>query len=372
MSFELVNHKNIRNNKKSIPKDLDIDRASSLKLYKFAKRLRVVEEIISQEYHPANQMRCPVHFCIGQEAAPASLNLILEKKDFLFSHHRSHGYYLAKNGPLKKLVAELYGKEDGANGGLAGSQDISYIKNNFFSGAILGGSIGIAVGNAMAQKIDKKKGITVVGFGESASDVGLFWESVNYAFLKNLPILFICENNDYSVFSRQSKRQAGKEIFEKVKTFGKYSEKIFGNNICSLYKKIQNITYSMRKKPHPFFLEVITYRHSSHYGPESDLNIGYRTLEELNFWKNYCPIKMLEKKMIKKKFITKNYIDQMNKNFSKEVISAINFSKQSCFPKKLNIYNLHYAEESLHQKKISKINENIKITISSKKKIIGY
>ena len=156
MFFSKINHHNITKNKKLIPRDIDIDKNISLKLYKFAQRLRIIEEKLAQEYHPANEMRCPVHFCIGQEAIPSVLNIVLKKKDYLFSHHRSHGYYLSKKSPLKKLVAELYGKENGSNGGLAGSQDISYSDNNFFSGAILAGSIGIAIGNAMAQKIDNK------------------------------------------------------------------------------------------------------------------------------------------------------------------------------------------------------------------------
>ena len=104
MSFEKVNHLNIQKLKKNIPKDININRFKAIKLYKFAKRLRIIEQKLSNEYHPANQMRCPVHFCIGQEAIPASLNISLKDKDYLFSHHRSHGYYLSKNAPLKKLV----------------------------------------------------------------------------------------------------------------------------------------------------------------------------------------------------------------------------------------------------------------------------
>ena len=372
MFFSKINHHNINKNKKSIPRDIDIDKNISLKLYKFAKRLRIIEEKLAQEYHPANEMRCPVHFCIGQEAIPSVLNLVLKKKDYLFSHHRSHGYYLSKKNSLKKLVAELYGKENGSNGGLAGSQDISYPDNNFFSGAILAGSIGIAIGNAMAQKIDNKKGITVVGFGESACDVGLFWEAINFAYLKKLPILFICENNNYSVFSPQKKRQAGVEIYEKVKTFGKYSEKIFGNNMNSLHEKINQIVKAMRKKPHPFFLETITYRISGHYGPENDLNIGYRDNKEIQFWKDYCPVNMMENKLLKKKAISKNNINIIKKNFVKEINQAINYARKSKFPKDLDIYNLNYGKALSLEKKIISLNKNSMLSKNSKKKIIGY
>lgn len=371
MSFENINHKNIYKNKKLIPLDKKLDKKKSLKLYNFAKRLRIIEETLSKEYHPANQMKCPVHFCIGQEAVPASLNLLLKKNDFLFSHHRSHGYYLSKKSPLNAMVSELYGKSSGANGGLAGSQDISFAKNNFFSGAILAGAIGISVGNAYAQKLDSTKGITVVGFGESACDVGLFWESINYAFLKKLPILFICENNNYSVFSPQNKRQAGSEIFEKVKGFGGYSEKVFGNNICDLYTKLEKIIRKMKKNSHPYFLEVVTYRFSAHYGPEDDIDIGYRTKKEFQFWKNICPIKLLEQKLLKEKVISEKYINFFSKKIDIEINKAISSAKKNKFPKQFN-FKLLNNNNKLNNKKINTISTNIKLSSLSKKKIIGY
>ena len=371
MSFEKVNHLNIQKLKKKIPRDTIINRAKSLKLYKFAKRLRIIEERLSKEYHPSNEMRCPVHFCVGQEAIPASLNISLKDRDYLFSHHRSHGYYLSKNAPLKKLVSELYGKVTGTNSGMAGSQDISFLDKNFFSGAILAGSIGISVGNALAQKIDKKKGITVVGFGESASDVGLFWESVNYAFLKKLPILFICENNNYSVFSPQKKRQAGQDLYKKVKSFGKYSEKIFGNNICNLSNKIDKIIKSIRNNNHPYFLEVLTYRFSSHYGPENDLDIGYRSKNEFKFWKNYCPINLLESSLLKKNFINQNFIKDFEKKVLNEINQSIQYAKKSKFPKKFNFKYLNINNSS-KKNKIKVLEKKFSKTVLSKKKIIGY
>jgi TPP-dependent pyruvate/acetoin dehydrogenase alpha subunit len=103
------------------------DEAETAKaLHRFMLRLRICEESLAREYHPADEMRCPVHFCVGQEAVPAALSLLLRDDDYLYCHHRSHGYYLAKNAPMPALFAELYGKSTGANAGLAGSQDISF------------------------------------------------------------------------------------------------------------------------------------------------------------------------------------------------------------------------------------------------------
>ena len=108
-----------------------------LKIYYNLLLIRSIEEAIVERYHPADKMRCPVHLCIGQELAPAVFNLLLKPKDSVWSHHRSHGYYISKGGSIKEMIAEFYGKKTGTNGGLAGSQELSYPKTNFYSGPIL-------------------------------------------------------------------------------------------------------------------------------------------------------------------------------------------------------------------------------------------
>src|SRR5215212_10080859 len=171
-----------------------IEHKEAYALYAFMMRLRLCEEALAAEYHPADEMRCPVHFCVGQEAVPAALSLLLRDDDYLYCHHRSHGYYLAKHAPMPALFAELYGKATGANAGLAGSQDISFASRRFFSGAILAGATAVATGTALALQQQGGDQVAVAGFGESATDEGIFWESVNYAALARLPMVFVCEN----------------------------------------------------------------------------------------------------------------------------------------------------------------------------------
>jgi len=199
-------------------------------LHGFMLRLRRCEEALAAEYHPADEMRCPVHFCVGQETVPAALSLLLRDDDYLYCHHRSHGYFLAKKAPMNALFAELYGKSTGANAGLAGSQDISYPARRFFSGAILSGATSIAAGTALALQLEGPGFVSVAGFGESATDEGIFWETVNYAALAKLPLVLVCENNNYSVFSPQLKRSPLDNISTRVATFGMPSKAIFGNN----------------------------------------------------------------------------------------------------------------------------------------------
>jgi len=346
--MKLINHENIfkinKYNKISLK---GINKKLALKLYTFMLRLRICEEALSEEYHPADEMRCPVHFCSGQEAVPAALNNLLKNKDYVFSHHRSHGYYLAKNAPMKKLFAEIYGKATGANSGLAGSQDISYPKNNFFSGAILTGATSIGLGTAMALKMkSRNNNVVVTGFGEAATDEGIFWESINYAALKKLPIIFVCENNNYSVFSHQSKRQSGKGITEKAKAFGVESKSIFGNDICLVHNELKKAIFKARKNKGPFLLETFTYRYNGHVGPLSDDLVGYRSEKEISFWKKNCPIVLFEEILIKKKYLNQKEILVIKKRINSEIKDSFNYAKKSDFPTIKSWKDLNFSNKT--------------------------
>ena len=254
-----------------------LETATLRDLYRQMLRLRRTEEALLQEYHPADEMRCPIHFCVGQEAVPAALSLLVKAEDYLLSHHRSHGYYFAKSAPLRELFAEIYGKATGANGGQAGSQDISHHESRFYSGAILAGSISLAVGVAFGLQHQDSNSISIAGFGEGATDEGAFWEAMNYAGVKRLPVLFVCENNRYATYSDQLKRQASDNICERVATFGVRSRRVFGNDVAAVYRTLQTEMNSVRKGQGPALVEAYTYRWNSHVGPEDDGVNAYRT-----------------------------------------------------------------------------------------------
>ena len=242
----------------------------------------------------------PCSFLSWTESVPAALYQLLTKNDYLFSHHRSHGYYLSKKCPPEKLFAELYGKSGGANSGIAGSQDISFSNNNFYSGAIIAGAISIAVGAALSLKLDQKKNIAVCGFGESAADQGIFWESLNYASLSKIPLLFICENNNLSVLSPQKKRQSGKSIALKAKSFGVNSVQVYGNDPIKVYNEIKKAIFYIKKYQKPFLIESFTYRAISHVGPLSDDASNLKLKKEYKFWLKNSPYENLKKELLKK------------------------------------------------------------------------
>ena len=305
------------------------DEADTAKgLQRFMLRLRLCEEALAREYHPADEMRCPVHFCVGQEAVPAALSLLLRDDDYLYCHHRSHGYYLAKHAPMPQLFAELYGKATGANAGLAGSQDISFAQRRFFSGAILAGATAIATGTALALQQQGGDRVAVAGFGESATDEGIFWESVNYAALAKLPMIFVCENNNYSVFSPQLKRSPFDNISERVERFGVPCYAIFGNDALLVHRTLREAIARARAGQGPSFIEAYTYRWSGHYGPASDDLVGYRPNEDLEAWKKNCPIDLLEEAM----GISREDKAMLVKKYETEIAEAFRFAKTSPFP----------------------------------------
>ena len=308
--------------------EADLGRA----LYRFMLRLRMCEDAIAREYHPADEMRCPVHFCVGQEAVPAALSLLLRTDDYLYSHHRSHGYYLAKHAPMQALFAELYGKSTGANGGLAGSQDISYPARRFFSGAVLAGATAIAAGTALAAKLERTDHVVVAGFGEAATDEGIFWETVNYAALAKRPVVLVCENNKYSVFSPILKRTSSDNLSERVATFGMECSTIFGNDAPLVNRTLAAAIARARDGRGPTFVEAYTYRWSGHYGPADDDPVGYREPGELEAWKRNCPIALLENALRERGLMTDDEKQALVHEFDSEIDACFRFAKTSPFP----------------------------------------
>lgn len=313
--------------------DLDgVSRELGLKLYRFMLRLRRCEEAILKEYHPKDEMRCPVHFCLGQEAVPAALNSVLDPEDYLFSHHRTHGYFLAKEPSLRPFLAELYGRSTGSNAGRAGSMDLSMPEVNFHAGAIMPGALAIALGVAYSFKLRKSPRVAVAGFGEGAAEEGLFWEAVNYASVQKLPVVFVCENNRYAVFSDQTKHQPDRTLYKRVDSFGMKSFAVFGNDVLTTRALLHRAVEDCRAGSGPWFVEAMTYRWNAHVGPEPDADIGYRDDAEVQFWKKNCPLSILEPALLEAKWLTADAKEKMIGEIDAEIEDAFTFAKASPWP----------------------------------------
>ncbi len=315
-------------------------------LYRSMVRLRRCEEALIERYRRAEEMKCPVHFTLGQEAVPAALSLLVQPDDFLFSHHRCHGYYLAKKAPMRAFFAELFGKATGANGGLAGSQEISMPSANFYSGAILTGASSIAVGSAFAFKHRGTSQIAVAGFGEAATEEGIFWEGITYASVKNLPLVFVCENNLYSMYSAQLARQPGDDISQRVASFGMKTHTVFGNDAPAAYRALSQAVEHARSGEGPVFLEFYTYRWNAHVGPEPDDHLNYRTGPEIDFWKTNDPIDLLGEKLTAAGLLPASLKETMIAEIDAEIADAFEFASSSPFPADVNLEALNLSPSS--------------------------
>ncbi|MBN1788059.1 MAG: thiamine pyrophosphate-dependent dehydrogenase E1 component subunit alpha [Sedimentisphaerales bacterium] len=304
-----------------------------VQMYQLMKKIRITEEAIANRYSQW-KMRCPTHLCSGQEAVAAAVGTILRKDDFVVSMHRAHGHYLGKGGNLKKMLAEIHGKAGGCSGGKGGSMHLTDKSVNFMgSTAIVGGTIPIGVGLGLSIKLGKSNQVSVVFLGDGATEEGVFYESVNFAAVKKLPVLFICENNLYSVYSPLSVRQpVGRKISEMVNSIGIESEHGDGNNAGEVYDKIRRAVDAIRKDGLPRFLEFATYRWREHCGPNFDNDIGYRTEEEFESWKRRDPIVLFEEKLLTDKAISKKMIEKIEADIQKEVDEAFDYAASSDFP----------------------------------------
>ncbi|HJP19837.1 MAG: acetoin dehydrogenase [Gammaproteobacteria bacterium] len=307
-------------------------------------RIRIIEEKLASIY-AEQEMRCPVHFCIGQEAVPVGVCQSLNSTDTVLSNHRSHGHYLAKGGCLKKMIAELYGKATGCTSGKGGSMHLIDNSVNFLgASSIVAGTIPIAVGVGFFNKLRNLESISVVFFGDGATEEGLFYESLNFAALHNLPVLFVCENNFYSVYSPLSVRQpARRKIYKLAKAMGLDSTKVDGNNVNSIYFASLDALNSIRCGKGPYLIEAETYRWLEHCGPNFDNNIGYRTEEEFLEWKKRDSLKNLENKLLKELIISESLIKTLKNEITEEVMDAIDYAKSSPFPEAKELNKTVYA-----------------------------
>lgn len=305
---------------------------------------RVVEETIASKYHE-NKMRCPVHLSIGQEAISAAFSQIVSMNDFAMSSHRAHLHFLAKGGSLRSMIAEIYGKKNGCSSGKGGSMHLIDLSVNFMgSTAIVGNTIPVSAGLALASKIKKEKDITYIFFGDGAIEEGVFYETINFAIVKKLSIIFICENNFYSVYTSLSARQPKKrKIYKMVEAMGIKTYNVDGNNPIKCYNAFLNSKKYVSLKNKPAFLEFKTYRHLEHCGPNNDDDLNYRSKREIKEWKKKDPIQNFEKILIKKKILNQQKILLIKEKIAKEVAYAFYKAEKDKFPKQNEAYKGVYA-----------------------------
>ncbi len=265
--------------------------SSALDCFRDILRIRLIEEAIAEEY-PKQEMRCPVHLSTGQEAAAVGICRTLTTDDWVFSAHRSHAHYLAKGGNLKRMLAEIYGRASGCVGGRGGSMHLSDLDSGFVAATpIVGSTIPIAVGAALTSQLNKSNRVVVAFFGEAALEAGVLHESINFACVRRLPIIFACENNQYSVYSPLSVRQPeNRSPSQAAAGHGIPTLLVDGNDVGAVSAAASEAMVLARAGAGPTFIEMSTYRLRQHCGPDFDDDLEYRPLEEIAYWKERDPV----------------------------------------------------------------------------------
>ena len=309
-----------------------------MQIYKMMLRVRLFEERVIELY-PKEEIRTPVHMYVGQEAIAAGVCHNLLGGDYVFTNHRCHGHCLAKGMSMFSIMAELYGRRTGCCKGKGGSMHLSDPdKRIMATSAIVGGNIPIAVGAGLALKFRKDRNISVVFFGDGAVDEGAFYESLNFAALKKLPVLFVCENNFYATNSPLKARQPLDNIFKKGEVFGIKGFRCDGNDAVEIFETSKKLIGKIRKVSRPYLMECRTYRWKGHVGPDCDFEKGCRPKYELETWLRKCPVRRLEARLLKKGLLTEVKIEKLRYEVKEEIIEAEVFAKKSDFPAAGELY----------------------------------
>lgn len=297
------------------------------------RRIRTVEETIAERY-AEQQMRCPTHLSSGQEAVSAAAGLALRQSDLAVSGHRAHAHYIAKGGDIKGLVAEIYGKADGCSGGKGGSMHLVDESVGFIgSTAIVGGTIPVGVGLAYGLMMQEKDALACIFLGDAAVETGAFYESLNFAVLKHLPVLFLCENNLYSVYSPLSVRQTDKaRIHQRVAGLGCETRLVDGNDVVASYEAIAAFADEVRSGGGPRFLEFDTFRWREHCGPNYDDDLGYRPPELVETWFERDPVALFEKRAVAEGRLEASEIEAIQAEVDREVADAFETAIAAPFP----------------------------------------
>jgi 2-oxoisovalerate dehydrogenase E1 component len=304
------------------------------RFYRALYLIRRVEEEIAAVY-PTDKIKSPVHLSIGQEAVSVGVCEALRSDDVVFGSYRSHALYLAKGGNLRKMIAELYGKADGCAKGKGGSMHLIDVQARVMgASAVVGTTIPQAVGFAYAVKLQRKDSVVVSFFGDGATDEGVFYESLNFAALKSLPIIFICENNSYAIHTHQLQRQKLGNICERAAVHGMPAEQISNNDVIRIHERVSEAVKKLRSGVSgPFFFECLTYRLKEHVGPNDDFQLGYRSREEAAPWIAGDPITKLGGRLDPQRR------RQIEMNVEAEIRDAFAFAEASEFPDASELYS---------------------------------
>ena len=301
-------------------------------LYRSMALIRKTEEKIVALY-PEQEMRCPVHLSIGQEAPAVGVSAALNVDDVVYSGHRCHAHYLAKGGALRAMIAELYGRVTGCARGKGGSMHLVDPSVGMMgASAVVGGSMPLAVGAALAAQMRGRDTVAVSFFGDGAVEEGVFHECVSFAALRRLPVIFACENNFYATYSPLASREVKDNIYERVAPLGIPGVRLDGNDVTAVYRAATKAVARARAGGGPTLLEMRTYRWRDHVGPGYDVSVGYRAQAEVDAWIACDPVATFGRALEAAGVLAARARARLDASLDRDVDDAVAFAKASQFP----------------------------------------
>ncbi len=301
-------------------------------LYREMRRIRVFEEQIALAVE-GSEIGGPAHLAIGQEAIAVGVCSVLRRDDLIFGGHRSHGHYLAKGGPMPELAAEIFGRATGCAGGRGGSMHLVATDVGLLgTSALVGGGMGAGVGVALANRLAGLDRLSAIFFGDGAVEEGVFAETLNFAALKKLPVLYICENNLYSSHMPIQTRQPRGEIWRHAAPYGIPGLRVDGNDVVAVREATIEAVRRARAGEGPTLFEFMTYRWRGHVGPAFDVDKGLRTQAELDAWIARCPIERLRNGLAADGTLGTEERVAIDAAVVAEVDDAMRFARSSPFP----------------------------------------
>lgn len=296
------------------------------RLFRGLYRIRRLEEEVARAY-PSDKIKSPVHLSIGQEAVSVGVCEALRPQDVVFGTYRGHALYLAKGGDLNAMVAELFGKATGCTRGKGGSMHLIDPEAGVMGmSAVVGTTIANAAGYAYALKTRRSDAVVVSFFGDGATEEGVFSETLNFASLKRLPVLFVCENNGYAIHTHQSRRQGRSDIAARAEANGVPADRLDGNDVYGILRRTHEVLAEVRTGGGPWFFEVSTYRWQEHVGPNTDFQLGYRTEAEVRPWVENDPLRAVAADLPAAQRVA------IEAEVEAEVAAAFAFAEASPFP----------------------------------------
>jgi pyruvate dehydrogenase E1 component alpha subunit len=315
----------------------EADAATIASHYRSVLLIRRVEKEIVRIY-PSDKIKSPVHLSIGQEAVAVAVCQQLTHDDVLFATYRSHATYLAKGGDLQAMWAELYGRAGGCARGKAGSMHlVDTAVNVMGTSAIVASGISNAVGYALGMQMQGRPGVVVCFFGEGATDEGAFHESINFAALRRLPVLFVCENNGYAIYSPVADRMAG-DLLLRIESYDVPAAAVSDGDIFSMREAAGRALAVVRAGEGPFFLEITTMRWLDHVGPLGDLHHAYRSAEAL------VAAQEADQLMRLAGLLDPAVREAIDAEVERDIAAAIAFAEASPLPASEEVYDDVYAQ----------------------------